>query len=126
MPTKKEFLPLYQTPEWFAIRELVRERANDHCERCGARNGAVGYFTLIGRFVEIDWHDQEAARILEYKVVLIQCGCAHRNNIPGDDRLENLAWWCRGCHLRNDVGHHRRSRQIRKDNGRPLLRLEVA
>ncbi len=123
MPTRKEFRHFYETEEWFTIREKVKERAGDRCERCNAKNGAVGYFTLLGRFTEISFHSRYQAEQQGYKVITIQCGCAHRNNVPGDDRLENLVWLCRGCHLKMDKNHHRRSRQIRKDLGRPVLAL---
>jgi hypothetical protein len=68
------------------------------------------------RTAHFPWH----ARM---KVVWIQCGAAHLNNVAGDDRDENLAWLCRGCHLRTDKPFHRATRQLRKDLERPLLRL---
>ena len=107
LPIKKEFRPLYRTPQWFAAREAVRARAGDRCEACGAPNGSVVVNNRLG------------------KEVRIQCGCAHINNVPGDDRLDNLAWWCRGCHLRHDVPFHaphaRETRSTKKDRARPLL-----
>jgi hypothetical protein len=59
------------------------------------------------------------------RVLIIQCGAAHLNGVAGDDRLENLAWLCRGDHLRTDTKMHARhaheSRSLAKDESRPLL-----
>ncbi len=30
-------------------------------------------------------------------------GGAHLNGVAGDDRLANVAWLCRACHLRHDL-----------------------
>lgn len=56
------------------------------------------------------------------RVVSIVLTCAHLNHTAGDDRLENLMLLCQWCHLANDSPHHKESRSIRKDQGRPLLR----
>lgn len=93
MPIKREFRRFYRGKAWAAVRERVRARAGDKCEHCHKPNGIFG----------------------------IQCGAAHLNHTPGDDRLENLAWLCRRCHLKFDAGHHRDSRSARKDRARPLL-----
>lgn len=125
MPIKPELRHFYRTPEWFAARELVKERANDCCERCHGKNGAYyirdqSVLRAVHRF-EVTKRDAEAAALQGLKVVLIQCGCCHVNNKPGDDRPENLRWWCRGCHLRFDERHHFQTRATRKDRARPLL-----
>jgi hypothetical protein len=122
MPIRKELRPLYKTPQWFEARAKVRERAEDRCERCGARNGAYVVRDASRRgYTAITARDAAALKTRGERVALIQCGCAHRNNVPGDDRLSNLAWWCRGCHLKSDARHHKRSRAARKDRARPLL-----
>jgi 5-methylcytosine-specific restriction endonuclease McrA len=115
MPIRPEYRHFYRTPEWRAARAAVRQRAGDDCERCGSHNGDVEIRQRI-----------TAGALLVEKEVLIQCGAAHRNNVPGDDRLENLAWWCRGCHLANDENHHRYTRSARKDGARPLLAIAEA
>lgn len=97
VPIAPEFKQFYRGPGWRKTREEVRTRANDKCEHCQRPNGIFG----------------------------IQCGAAHLNHVPGDDRPENLAWLCRACHLRYDAGKHKESRSARKDRARPLLR-EVA
>lgn len=108
MPIRADLRHFYRTPGWRAARAAVRERAGDRCEQCGVRNG-------LRVNIRLD------------RAVLIQCGCAHLNNIAGDDRLENLAWLCRGCHLHHDRFTHaasaHRTRSARKDAVRPLLQL---
>lgn len=106
MPIKPELRHHYQTPEWFAARDAARARSGDRCERCGLSNQT---------FVE-------KQRVGGYVRVFIQCGAAHLNGIAGDDRPENVAWLCRGCHLKHDEGQHRETRAIRKDLGRPILK----
>lgn len=129
MPIRPELRHHYRTPAWFAARKACRERAGDRCERCGAKNGAVG-FRREGKItlVEMTEKDAKAALLTApwLNMVRIQCGCCHRNNVAGDDRPENLAWWCRGCHLRHDKPHHRETRAARKDAARPLLAIEGA
>ena len=121
MPIRKEFRHLYRGPQWKATRTAIRERAGDRCEHCHAPNGSLGYFLPNGKFIEHRKGWFPPANFPEAKLILIQCGCCHRNNVAGDDRHENLAWWCRGCHLRADRGHHRNTRATRKDQARPLI-----
>ncbi len=108
MPIRPELRKFYRTPEWYAAREAVKFRAKDRCERCGDLNHTVvlrrdGIFCL--------------------RIVIIQCGAAHLNGVAGDDRPENLAWLCRGDHLRHDKPQHRDTRAARKDENRPLLAI---
>lgn len=93
MPIRKELRHHYAGPEWQATRERIRERAGDLCEKCGAPNGLFN----------------------------VQCGCAHLNHDPSDNRDDNLAWLCRRCHLIHDKGQHKQTRSARKDGARPLL-----
>lgn len=122
MPIRRELRKFYTTPEWKAARAEVRERAGDRCEQCGAKNGATGWRMATGRFVDIGVCSVE--RPANTRLIFIQCGCAHLNNVAGDDRPENLAWLCRGCHLHHDQDFHRLTRSIRKDAARPLLTQE--
>ena len=55
------------------------------------------------------------------RLVVVKLTVAHLNHTAGDDRDENLAALCQGCHLRHDVAHHKDSRATRKDAARPLL-----
>ncbi len=120
MPIAAEFRHHYKTEQWFRARRWARARARDRCERCNFPNGAW-VVVVGGKRVEVMARDAEAAKVLGKRVVLIRCGGCHVNNIPGDDRPDNVRWWCRGCHLAFDARHHRRTRQARKDRARPLL-----
>jgi hypothetical protein len=128
MPIRPELRHFYRTPEWFAAREAVRKRAGDRCENCGAKDGAVGYRGKQMRcFIQLTGGQTFPPPMQpDAQLILIQCGCCHRNGVAGDDRLENLAWWCRGCHLRHDKPFHRDTRAARKDRARPLLAVEGA
>jgi hypothetical protein len=106
MPIRKELRHFYRTPQWFAARIAVRKRAGDRCEHCNASNGTTAMLRSSRRRL----HRVE-----------IQCGCAHLNGAAGDDRPDNLAWLCRGCHLRHDREFHKLTRAGRKDAARPLL-----
>jgi 5-methylcytosine-specific restriction endonuclease McrA len=100
VPIRPELRHLYRGPAWEAARAACRERAKDRCQHCKRKNGSLK---------------------TKPRVVEIQCGAAHLNGVAGDDRPENLAWLCRGCHLRHDRWFHHLSRAARKDAGRPLL-----
>lgn len=111
----------YKGEAWEAVRAFLRERSGDKCEKCVSRNGAWGYYDENDKFVEVELADVPAALAQGHKITQIQCGAAHVNNTPGDDRPENLLWICRRCHLAFDFKHHEKSRQTRKDRSRPLL-----
>jgi hypothetical protein len=132
VPIRKEFRKFYGREWQLVIRPRIRARAGDKCEQCGSHNGDIGYRDRAGNFVTTS----ATARLVPFvpfppddqpdaKLVLIQCGAAHLNNIPGDDRDDNLAWLCRGCHLHHDQPVHTRNahttRAVRKDAKRPLL-----
>jgi hypothetical protein len=102
MPIRPELRHFYRGPAWEATRARIRERAGDRCEACSRTNGT--YYVGARR-----------------QRVKVQCGACHKNGISGDDRDENLAWWCRACHLAHDRGQHRDSRAARKDRSRPIL-----
>lgn len=120
MPIRPEFRHFYRGPAWQATRARIRERAGDRCEHCGAPNGAFGCRDRAGRFVVALEPGEKY-----FPPVWIQCGAAHLNQIAGDDRDENLAWLCRGCHLRHDAkiraAHAHETRATRKDRRRPLF-----
>jgi hypothetical protein len=124
MPIRPELRPLYRTPEYKAARAACRERAGDKCEACGGLNRAIGYRGPDAKFVRLAFGQAEK-ELLGVRLVLIQCGASHVNNVAGDDRPENLRCLCRGCHLAADKLFHKRTRQVRKDAARPLLTPEA-
>ena len=122
MPIRKEDRPLYRTQQYRAAKAAVRDRARDLCERCGVCNNTAVLRTR--RIRGLGGLEQG------FKIVHIHCGAAHRNNIAGDDRLENMAWWCQRCHPVEDnhihAVHAHETRSRRKDLQRPLLAEAVA
>lgn len=102
MPIRKELRHLYRTPSYIAARAAAKERSGDACERCKRANGSSA---------KNRWDED----------IKIQCGAAHLNGVAGDDRPENVAWLCRGCHLHHDKPFHKLSRATRKDRARPIL-----
>lgn len=73
-------------------------------------NGAeIGGMKLLGA----EWKHARQIRVI--------CTMAHLNHTPGDDRDDNLKFFCQWCHLHYDQLHHKATRSIRKDAKRPLL-----
>jgi len=76
---------------------------------------------------DLPWHFGETIHTAHFprhdrtRWSVVQCGCSHVNGIAGDDRLDNLRWLCRGCHLAADRKQHYETRAARKDAARPLL-----
>lgn len=103
VPIRPEFRHFYGREWREEIRPRILARAGNKCERCGAANKAI-----VRKRDGVNWTE-------------IQLGVAHLNHDPSDRRDENLAALCRGCHLNYDRLHHKDSRSIRKDAGRPLL-----
>jgi hypothetical protein len=48
---------------------------------------------------------------------------AHLDHDPANNADDNLKLLCQWCHLNYDGPHHKYSRSVRKDRGRPLLSL---
>lgn len=151
MPIRKEFRSRFYGRHWRdVVRPRILRRAGGkfdrkgvykggaRCEQCKAIDGAkivklkewpALYFEYPTGQPRKLYGGQKArlrqipAEILSAKVVEVQIGVAHKNHTPGDDRDENLAALCRGCHLKHDEDHHSISRGTRKDQARPLFRL---
>src|ERR1700682_5043629 len=124
MPIRSELLHLYRDPKWQATRIRIRRRAGNRCERCRARNGSVGYWDKNGQLVEY------VGQIVppDVRLIRVQCGCAHLDHEDIERFYDdsNLAWLCRGDHLRFDAAKHKDTRSARRDGSRPLLTLLLA
>jgi hypothetical protein len=139
MPIRSDLRHFYRGPAWKATRDRIMKRAKNRCEQCGKPNhrrvwvyrsaGYGQYWTLVkgdgqrwtycisgvsGSFKLFGAQWKEARRI---RVV---CTVAHLNHVAGDDRDENLRFWCQWCHLNWDKLHHRETRARRKDAARPI------
>jgi hypothetical protein len=150
MPLAPPIRHLYTGPAWEAARARVLARAKNACERCGRPNGAevltIGkwwFDSTLTRWrypspivVAPDGSGVWFLRVSEPRdrgrfgipprcaqahLQQVQIGVAHTNHTPGDYRVEILAAWCRWCHLDFDRPQHKRTRQERKDQKRPLL-----
>lgn len=137
MPIRSELKHFYSR-EWRTVtRPRILARAGNRCEQCGVPNHAkVWRRILSGR----TWWSRYATRWRDARGVLatpprypdserrirIVLTIAHLNHTPGDDRDENLRALCQWCHLNLDQGHHRESRQARKDASRPLIQEATA
>jgi len=113
MPMQRDRYPV----DWDAISRRIRfDRAQNRCEWCGVRNGAIGYRRASdGSFVE--WENDgelpEAGRATRIVLTVAHLGTAHADGAPGDKhdkhdvRDENLAALCQACHLRYDMDEHK-------------------
>jgi hypothetical protein len=137
MPIKKENRHLYPS-NWKQIREEVRERAADMCEKCGVLNHsliirAFYYGEACYRYVGQDgailstnvlrasdgkiWSiipwDAFAIRN-EAKPVKVVCTVAHLDHDPTNNDLDNLRFWCQKCHNSYDAPHRAETRKLAK------------
>lgn len=136
MPIRPEFRHFYRGAHWAMTRARILARAGGRftllgeylggalCENCGELDGRLGARDEYGVFHD-QWESPEWDWLTRERGVRIQIGVAHKNHTPGDDRDENLAAWCRRCHLLYDADHHAFNRATRKDAARPLLQ-EIA
>lgn len=113
MPIKPENRAKYPA-NWKAIREHIRGRASNRCERCSVSNHAIGYRDWTGAFYHQDGtpgteflHNAFGIR----KIFKIVCTVAHLNHNPADNRRKNLAFLCQQCHNRHDVQHRAETRR---------------
>jgi hypothetical protein len=145
MPIRSDLRGFYKPPTWPAVRRRILERAGGkfnaqgkylwgaRCEHCKVPDGE-----RVERGPEGIWRSLMAAIGRPYRnargnvtsfqpcdsarrVVTIVLTVAHLNHVAGDDRDENLKALCQWCHLHYDAEHHKESRSLRKDKGRPLL-----
>lgn len=89
-------------PDWPRISRQIRARAGDQCEcegECGLHRTHPGPRRCEER-------NGQPARFANGRIVLT---VAHLNHQPQDCRPENLKAMCQRCHLRYDVGLHRRN-----------------
>lgn len=138
MPIRPEFKHFYRRAVWAPVRERIRRRAGDRCERCGKSNGAAlvvardgsGRWARAGRRLLRRWRDRDgrpAAAPLAYFEIRCVCCVAHLDHDPANNADENLKLLCQRCHLEHDrqihLAHSASTRAARKDDDRPLLRL---
>jgi hypothetical protein len=142
MPIRPENAARYPK-DWAAISAAIRERAGHRCEwrdaaahRCGACNGALGYWRradlwrlpqgfdhlqrTLWRWVPLP----EALRLSgvdkpmtlqaeegPLKIIRIVLTVAHLDHQPENRDPSNLRAWCQRHHLAYDHEHHRANAQ---------------
>jgi hypothetical protein len=132
MPIRPDLLPLYRTPEYKAARASLVERAGNKCEQCGKPNGEVVetvtgftdrprmYWRSVGPWFDHMGRGVESIGDTPHRVKVV-CTFAHLDHNPANNAEDNKAFLCQWCHLHYDGPHHKYSRSVRKDRGRPLL-----
>jgi hypothetical protein len=143
MPIKPENKDKYPA-NWNEIRERIKQRAEDRCEKCGVYNHAVGYRDKDGFFHRTDgnmYHfhagygnlpyseARELAEFLNdeeedgYKWIVIVCTVAHLDHNPENNADNNLAFLCQKCHNNYDRKHRNQTIRNNKLNGQLEIKL---
>ena len=97
-------------------------------------NGAVVETTIHRQFIALPWNHVGSdftpiaqrfccPNVNLHRWVRIVLTCAHLNHDPADNADSNLKALCQWCHLNYDKLHHKETRSMRKDKGRPLLEV---
>lgn len=98
MPIKPENRAKYPK-NWPEIRERIRKRAEDQCERCGVPNHRYIVRTAEG------WREDYG-----HGAIYIVCTVAHLDHNPENNEDSNLAFLCQRCHNRHDAKHRAETR----------------
>jgi hypothetical protein len=145
VPIRPELRHYYRGRAWREIRAWIRFLADNKCQQCKARNHALilragdlwAYYDCLkfnpqpGGMDGYEWRDfegnlldlpaDERPTFAQSRVTSVQCGVAHLDHDPANNRDSNLKFLCRRCHLIHDKSKHKESRSTRKDSARPLL-----
>ena len=110
MPIRPENLARYPTNWRSEVRPSILKRARNCCERCGARNGYIGYRDERGGFHELACPGYRVSYVQSlnpgvhvFKLVLT---ISHLDHMPENCEPANLAALCQRCHLQHDAAHH--------------------
>ena len=104
--------PQDYSPEWKAISKRIRERDGNRCKWCGVPNGAIGYRTDVGEFIqvfrsigEVDL-SADAMTIDGIKLIRIVLTTAHLDHDTHNNDDANLVSLCQRDHLNFDAKLH--------------------
>jgi len=145
MPINPEKMKLYpggsiKSPEWLAVRQSIRVRAGNRCEKCGIENHALGGRLHSGKFLKArpkgddglklvwpkageEWWCGEGEPI-KLRIIKIVCTVAHFDNHLVDHSDDNLRFWCQQCHLRHDAKQHAANARITRRRKAPQIDIE--
>lgn len=133
MPISAEKMKLYpggsiKSAEWQEIRERVRARAGNRCEKCGVENHSLGGRLNSGKFLKAQPKGDNGLRLvwpkpgeewwcgdgepIKLRIIKIVCTVAHFDNHLTDHSDDNLRFWCQQCHLRHDARQHAESARL--------------
>lgn len=145
MPISAANMKLYpggsiRSPEWQVIRERVRSRAGNRCEKCGVDNHALGGRLRSGKFLKAQPKGDNGLRLvwptpgeewwcgedepIMLRIIKIVCTVAHVDNHLTDHSDDNLRFWCQQCHLRHDAKQHAASARITRRRKAPQVDIE--
>ena len=138
MPIRPELRKFYGRDWQRVTRPRILKRAGNRCEQCRKPNGKTVIVLRRGDWLwwrtprSKRWRNRNgeislaplAPPLGEYRVRVVLT-IAHLNHVSRDDRDDNLKALCQWCHLHYDQLHHKETRSARKDQSRPLLRMEV-
>lgn len=110
-------------PKWGLIRLLIKRRAGNCCEHCKAENGTLHVHLADGQTGvpatrPIQGQAARSAQAAGLRLVLIQCGVAHLDQDRANNRFSNLAFLCRGCHLKYDMPYNKGKIQMTRRYGK--------
>lgn len=105
-------------PKWTLIRRLIARRADNQCEHCKAVNGTLHVHLPNGQTRPIRGEAAKRALAAGLKLVMIQCGVAHLDQDRDNNRFTNLAFLCRGCHLKHDMPYNQGKIRMTKRYGK--------
>jgi hypothetical protein len=136
MPISKENKKLYPS-NWKEIREHIRNRAGNKCEKCGVENNILIirdiYSNIYQDFDGVIYDADTSKKIGENYIgelphpskdfITVVCTVAHLDHNPSNCLDENLRFWCQRCHNRYDRKH--RNETMRNKKNRNQLKLDI-
>ena len=137
MPVRREWRKFYASHFWRRIiRPRILKRAGGQfdgkgkyiggarCESCGVPDH-FNVWRWKGSWQWDDhWFAEDGIPPTEWgfcRFVYIILTIAHLDHDPTHNDDDNLRALCQWCHLHYDQAHHKRVREIHKDERRPLL-----
>jgi len=138
MPIKPENKKLYPD-NWKEIRERIRQRAGDKCEKCKVMNHFVicrgkWHGEDVYQYDDGAIHRASDGKHITYnyvgdleeptKFIVVVYTTAHLDHDPQNNEDENLAFLCQKCHNNYDRPHRNQTIRENKLKGQMKLNLK--